>query len=110
MAVSLVSTGITFPDSTTQTSRASVLGPVQIGPNQAVDIGANVASTYTTSAWHVNNATGAVQGDANSVVHCGWSIYRYGAYYNTTTSGDAMLDGPADTSQTYVRQVYRSVS
>jgi hypothetical protein len=93
MPIYLTNAGLVFSNSTTQTTKASVLGPVQLGPNQGVTIAGGPVQEITTGGYYINNPTGSVQANSNSVVHCGWNIYRY------STGGAS-----------YVRQVYRTVT
>jgi len=115
MAVTLTSTGITFPDSTTSTTKETKLGAVQIGGNYVTTGYGNwptspIAGIMLWAYNYTTNGTVVTAGpDSATTVFCGWDVYRYGSFYNTTYSSDSGADGPADTSQIYVRAVYRVV-
>lgn len=99
MPVTLGSAGITFSDSTTQTSKGAVLGAVQYTAYRGVN---QPGTTYSASVIDTGDAMGAALSPA-SVVICGVQSYRSGTF--TTVD-----DGAIDSQTVQHRTAYRSIS
>ena len=115
MAVTLNSTGVTFSDATSQSTKATILSARQIGANTAATAYGNwpVSSVTNVAYWIYNmpiNGASGIATDSSTTVFCGWDVYKYGTFANYSYSGDSGLDSPADSSQVYVRPVYRTIS
>ena len=124
MPTSITGSGVTFNDATSQTSKASTLGPIQYG-GVFSSTSTGGRTTYTTD-WTARGNEGVAAfsydaPDSQTTVRCGWQAYL-GYTYNATnafgntrnayggSSDGAVAVGGDDSIVVYIRVVYRSIS
>jgi hypothetical protein len=124
MPTSITGTGVTFNDATSQTSKASTLGPIQYGGVFSTQ-GVAGRTTYTND-WTARGNEGVAglsydAPDSQTTVRCGWQAYlgytfnAANAFGNTRnayggSSDGAVTAGGDDSIVIYIRLVYRSIS